>query len=413
MSNFLYKDGILFCEDVAVPDIALNHGTPSYVYSKKTLEDNFDAYSNAFAENEGLVCFSVKSLSNISILRLLSKKGSGFDIVSGGELERVIAAGADPKKIIFTGIAKTNAEIIQGIKKDILSFNIESESEMLRIEKVAKKEKTIVDVAIRFNPEIDSGGHEYIKTGRKKDKFGILLDGVLKLSKYISSSDSLNLIGLSCHIGSQIFDLNDFKESAKYIKKLAREINNTGIELKFLDIGGGLGISYTESDFPFPGDLVKDIKKELNDRNEKIILEPGRSISGNAGIMLTSVEYIKGKYLIVDAGMNDLIRPALYGAKHDVINVKKGKSKANSWTIVGPICESSDVLAKDYLLEASEGDVLAVKTAGAYGHVMSSNYNSRRKPPEILVDGSKFKVIRKRESYDDLIKNEVNIESEF
>ena len=413
MSNFFYKDGVLFCEDVPVSDIALKYGTPSYVYSKKTLEDNFDAYSKSFIENEGMVCFSVKSLSNISILRLLSEKGSGFDIVSGGELERVIAAGADPKKIIFTGIAKTNAEIIQGIKKDILSFNIESESEMLRIERIAKKEKTIVDVTIRFNPEIDSGGHEYIKTGRKKDKFGILLDGVLKLSKYISSSDSLNLIGLSCHIGSQIFDLNDFKESAKYIKKLAREINNTGIELKFLDIGGGLGISYTESDFPFPGDLVKDIKKELNDRNEKIILEPGRSISGNAGIMLTSVEYIKGKYLIVDAGMNDLIRPALYGAKHDVINVKKGKSKANSWTIVGPICESSDVLAKDYLLEASEGDVLAVKTAGAYGHVMSSNYNSRRKPPEILVDGNKFKVIRKRESYDDLIKNEVNIESEF
>ena len=413
MSNFFYKDGVLFCEDVPVSDIASKYGTPSYVYSKKTLEDNFDAYSNAFVKNEGIVCFSVKSLSNISILRLLNEKGSGFDIVSGGELERVIAAGADPKKIIFTGIAKTNAEIIQGIKKDILSFNIESESEMLRIERIAKKEKTIVDVTIRFNPEIDSGGHEYIKTGRKKDKFGILLDGVLKLSKYISSSDSLNLIGLSCHIGSQIFDLNDFKESAKYIKKLAREINNTGIELKFLDIGGGLGISYTESDFPFPGDLVKDIKKELNDRNEKIILEPGRSISGNAGIMLTSVEYIKGKYLIVDAGMNDLIRPALYGAKHDVINVKKGKSKANNWTIVGPICESSDVLAKDYLLEASEGDVLAVKTAGAYGHVMSSNYNSRRKPPEILVDGNKFKVIRKRESYDDLIKNEVNIESEF
>ena len=413
MSNFLYKDGVLFCEDVAVPDIALNHGTPSYVYSKKTLEDNFDAYSNAFAENEGLVCFSVKSLSNISILRLLSKKGSGFDIVSGGELERVIAAGADPKKIIFTGIAKTNAEIIQGIKKDILSFNIESESEMLRIERIAKKEKTIVDVAIRFNPEIDSGGHEYIKTGRKKDKFGILLDGVLKLSKYISNSDSLNLIGLSCHIGSQIFDFNDFKESAKYIKKLAQEINNTGIELKFLDIGGGLGISYTEANFPFPGDLVKNIREELSDRNEKIILEPGRSISGNAGVMLTSVEYIKGKYLIIDAGMNDLIRPALYGAKHDVINVKKSESKANNWTIVGPICESSDVLAKDYLLKASEGDVLAVKTAGAYGHVMSSNYNSRRKPPEILVDGNKYKIIRKRESYEDLMKNEVNIESGF
>ena len=405
MSNFFYKDGVLFCEDVPVSDIALKYGTPSYVYSKKTLEDNFDAYSNSFIENEGMVCFSVKSLSNISILRLLSEKGSGFDIVSGGELERVIAAGADPKKIIFTGIAKTNAEIIQGIKKDILSFNIESESEMLRIERIAKKEKTIVDVTIRFNPEIDSGGHEYIKTGRKKDKFGILLDGVLKLSKYISSSDSLNLIGLSCHIGSQIFDLNDFKESAKYIKKLAREINNTGIELKFLDIGGGLGISYTESDFPFPGDLVKDIKKELNDRNEKIILEPGRSISGNAGIMLTSVEYIKGKYLIVDAGMNDLIRPALYNAKHMIIPANKSSKKSKKeYDFVGPICETSDrFLRMKKFQKLNEGDIVILKDVGAYGYVLSSNYNVRPMPKEVLVDKSKTQIISKSQSIKDLI----------
>ena len=411
MSSFIYKDNILFCENVAVTDIVKEVGTPAYVYSKKTLLDNFDSYSNAFKKNYGLVCFSVKSLSNISVLKLLKNKGSGFDIVSGGELERVLAAGADPKKIIFTGIAKSNEEIIQGIRKNILSFNIESEAEMLRIEKLATNENKIVDVAIRFNPEIDSGGHEYIKTGRKKDKFGVLLKGVINLSKYILNSSSLNLIGLSCHIGSQIFELNDFEESAKYIKKLAKEINKLGIELKFLDVGGGLGISYTDSSFPSPSNLIKDLENILGDRTEKIILEPGRSISGDAGILLTSVEYVKDNYLIIDAGMNDLIRPALYDAKHQIINVENNKVPTKEWTIVGPICESSDVMAKNYSLGASGGSILAIKTAGAYGHVMSSNYNSRRKPPEILVDDNNFEIIRKRESYEDLIRHEVNLES--
>ena len=411
MSSFIYKDNILFCENVAVTDIVKEVGTPAYVYSKKTLLDNFDSYSNAFEKNDGLVCFSVKSLSNISVLRLLKDKGSGFDIVSGGELERVLAAGVDPKKIIFTGIAKSNEEIIQGIRKNILSFNIESEAEMLRIEKLATDENKIVDVAIRFNPEIDSGGHEYIKTGRKKDKFGVLLEGVINLSKYILNSSSLNLIGLSCHIGSQIFELNDFEESAKYIKKLAKEINKLGIELKFLDVGGGLGISYTDSNFPSPSNLIKDLENILSDRNEKIILEPGRSISGDAGILLTSVEYVKDDYLIIDAGMNDLIRPALYDAKHQIINVENNKFPAKEWTIVGPICESSDVMAKNYNLGASGGSILAIKTTGAYGHVMSSNYNSRRKPPEILVDDDKFEIIRKRETYEDLIRHEVNLGS--
>ena len=411
MSSFIYKDNILFCENVAVTDIVKEFGTPAYVYSKKTLLDNFDSYSNAFKKNYGLVCFSVKSLSNISVLKLLKNKGSGFDIVSGGELERVLAAGADPKKIIFTGIAKSNEEIIQGIRKNILSFNIESEAEMLRIEKLATNENKIVDVAIRFNPEIDSGGHEYIKTGRKKDKFGVLLEGVINLSKYILNSSSLNLIGLSCHIGSQIFELNDFEESAKYIKKLAKEINKLGIELKFLDVGGGLGISYTDSSFPSPSNLIKDLENILGDRTEKIILEPGRSISGDAGILLTSVEYVKDNYLIIDAGMNDLIRPALYDAKHQIINVENNKVPTKEWTIVGPICESSDVMAKNYSLGASGGSILAIKTAGAYGHVMSSNYNSRRKPPEILVDDNNFAIIRKRETYEDLIRHEVNLES--
>ena len=282
---------------------------------------------------------------------------------------------------------------------------------MLRIEKLATDENKIVDVAIRFNPEIDSGGHEYIKTGRKKDKFGVLLEGVINLSKYILNSSSLNLIGLSCHIGSQIFELNDFEESAKYIKKLAKEINKLGIELKFLDVGGGLGISYTDSNFPSPSNLIKDLENILSDRNEKIILEPGRSVSGDAGILLTSVEYVKDNYLIIDAGMNDLIRPALYDAKHQIINVENNKVPTKEWTIVGPICESSDVMAKNYSLGASGGSILAIKTAGAYGHVMSSNYNSRRKPPEILVDDNNFEIIRKRETYEDLIRHEVNLGS--
>ena len=409
MSHFLYKNKNLFCENVDVRDIAEKYGTPSYVYSKKTLEENFESYFNAFEKNQGLICFSVKSLSNISVLRLLNEKGSGFDIVSGGELERAIHAGANPKKIIFTGIAKSNEEITAGIKRNILAFNIESEAEMHRIEKLAAAENKVVDVAIRFNPEIDSGGHEYIKTGRKKDKFGILLDEILSLAEHISNSSFLKLIGLSCHIGSQIINLNDFKTTAQYIKKLAQEVNKMGVDLEFLDLGGGLGISYSNTDSPTPKDLIAIIEEELSDRSEKIILEPGRSISGNAAIMLTSVEYIKGKYLIVDAGMNDLIRPALYKAKHNILNAKKSDSVSEEWTIVGPICESSDVLAKDFKINASEGDLLAVETVGAYGHVMSSNYNTRRKPPEILVEGSNFKIIRQRETYKDLLRNEIEL----
>ena len=409
MSYFSYKNNILYCEKVKISDIADKYGTPAYIYSKKTLSENFDAYANAFDKKSGLICFSVKSLSNLSILKFLNEKGSGFDIVSGGELKRTLLAGADPKKIIFTGIAKTNEEILFGIEKNILSFNIESKSEMMRIEKIARDKKKLVDVAIRFNPEIDAGGHEYIKTGRKKDKFGILVSETLKLAKYISNSEHLNLIGLSCHIGSQIFELDDFKAAANFTKKLAEEVNKMSIELKFLDVGGGLGISYTDSNFPSPKDLLKIIENELQDRDEKIILEPGRSISGNAGIMISKIEYIKENYLIIDAGMNDLIRPALYNAKHSVINTTKGAGNNGSWTIVGPICESSDLLAKDYEMEAAEGDIIAVETAGAYGHVMSSNYNSRRKPPEILVSNDKYELIRKRETYEDLLKNEVDL----
>ena len=321
---------------------------------------------------------------------------------------RVLHVGADPNKIIFSGVGKSETEIIEGINNGILSFNIESESELHRIESIASKLKKQVSVAIRFNPEIDSGGHDYITTGRKGDKFGISSENfVLKLCDFINNSSNLNLIGLACHIGSQILDIENYKLTARAIINLADKINKTGIDLEFLDLGGGLGITYIDDIVPSTANLISLIEDEFKDRDEKIILEPGRSISGNAGVLLTKVEYIKDDFLIVDAAMNDLLRPSLYKARHDVWNVSQAQKEEKNWTIVGPVCESSDVIIKDHKIHASENDFLAIKTAGAYGFVMSSNYNSRMRCAEVLVNGNKHYEIRKRESFGDLIKNEI------
>ena len=411
MDFFAYKNNKLYCEDVDLQDIAMECGTPCYVYSKKTLERHVEVYKNAFKTKNNLICFSVKSLSNISILELINKIGCGFDVVSGGELKRALYIGADPKKIIFSGVGKSYDEILLGIEEGILSFNIESEAEVYRIEEIASLQNKIVDVAIRFNPEVDSGGHEYIKTGRKGDKFGISSDdSVLKIADYIYKSKNLNLVGLACHIGSQIMDLESYRLTAKNIKELSIKIKEIGNKLDFLDLGGGLGIPYENDKTPSPQDLISIIEAELMDAEERIVLEPGRSISGNAGILLTKVEYIKDNFLIVDAAMNDLLRPALYKAKHDVWSLTESKANDQVWTIVGPVCESADVIAKDHPINADVGDILAIKTAGAYGFVMSSNYNSRVRPAEILVDGQTFNVVRSRESFDDLIKNEINLD---
>ena len=410
MDFFAYKDHELFCEDVNLSEIATLYGTPTYVYSRKSIESQIDSYKKSFTQKDNLICFSVKSLNNISILNIINKNGCGFDVVSGGELQKVCHVGADPKKIIFSGVGKSNEEISLGVRNQILSFNIESESELYRIEKIASSMDMTANIAIRFNPEIDSGGHEYIKTGRKGDKFGISSEKlILNISNYIYQSNNLKLVGLACHIGSQILDLKSYRLAAKNIKNLANKVKKIVKVLDFLDLGGGLGISYFKSKIPTPKELVAVIEKELDDMNEKIILEPGRSISGNAGVLLTNVEYIKDNFLIVDAAMNDLIRPALYKANHDVWNVKKTDLNKKQWTIVGPVCESSDIIAKDHKISASEGDLLAIKSAGAYGFVMSSNYNARTRAPEILVNRDKFDVIRTRESFEDLIKNEVNI----
>jgi len=410
MDYFSYKDGKLFCEDVDLQKVAIECGTPCYVYSKKTLERHINVYKKSFKTKDNLICFSVKSLSNISILKLINDMGCGFDVVSGGELRRALHIGANPQKIIFSGVGKSYDEILMGVHNKILSFNIESESELHRIEKIASSEKKVADVSIRFNPEVDSGGHEYIKTGRKGDKFGISSEEtILKIANYIYSSSHLRLVGLACHIGSQILDLQSYKSTARNIKELSLKIKKIGNKLEFLDLGGGLGIPYDKDETPSPENLISIIEEELKDVDEKIILEPGRSISGNAGILLTMVEYIKDEFLIIDAAMNDLLRPALYNAKHDVWSLTESCSNNKKWTIVGPVCESSDIIAKDHVINADEGDILAIKSAGAYGFVMASNYNSRMRPPEVLVDGNKFNIIRARESFDDLIKSEVKV----
>ena len=404
MDFFEYKKDELFCEEVNLIEIAENFGTPTYVYSSKTLNLHIDAYMDSFTSKDYQICFSVKSLSNIAILNILKNKGCGFDIVSGGELHRAISVGADPKSIIFSGVGKSKNEIEDGILNEILSFNIESKAELKKIETVASNLKKIAPVSIRFNPDIDSGGHDYITTGRKGDKFGINnLDETIELAKYIRDSKNLEMVGLACHIGSQILNLKSYEMASKKTIDLATKINKLGIDLQFFDMGGGLGVPYLDESPPHPKELISMIEEVFVNRNEKLILEPGRSISANAGVLLTKVEYIKDNFAIVDAAMNDLIRPALYGAKHDIWNLKNKTNTMKKYNVVGPICESSDFLGKDILLDIAEDDLLCIKTAGAYGFVMSSNYNSRLRSAEVLVDGKTFNLIRRRENIQDLI----------
>ena len=404
MDFFEYKKDELFCEEVNLIEIAENFGTPTYVYSSKTLNLHIDAYMDSFTSKDYQICFSVKSLSNIAILNILKNKGCGFDIVSGGELHRAISVGADPKSIIFSGVGKSKNEIEDGILNEILSFNIESKAELKKIETVASNLKKIAPVSIRFNPDIDSGGHDYITTGRKGDKFGINnLDETIELAKYIRDSKKLEMVGLACHIGSQILNLKSYEMASKKTIDLATKINKLGIDLQFFDMGGGLGVPYLDESPPHPKELISMLEEVFVNRNEKLILEPGRSISANAGVLLTKVEYIKDNFAIVDAAMNDLIRPALYGAKHDIWNLKNKTNTMKKYNVVGPICESSDFLGKDILLDIAEDDLLCIKTAGAYGFVMSSNYNSRLRSAEVLVDGKTFNLIRRRENIQDLI----------
>ena len=401
MDHFHYKKNELYAEEVALKDIADVYGTPTFVYSKATLERHAKAYINSFKKMNGLVCFSVKALSNISILKTLKNSGCGFDIVSGGELHRALLAGANPKKIIFSGVGKSKAEMASGIENNILSFNVESEQELERLGEVAKEMKKTAPVAIRFNPNVDAGVHEFTKTGRKSDKFGVSIESTKDLVKLCLKNDSIKLVGLTCHIGSQIMELKGFEDAAKQALELLIELDKLNISLDFIDMGGGLGVNYVGEETIQPFELIQIYEEIFSDRNERLILEPGRSISANAGIMLTRVEYKKNNFLIADAAMNDLLRPALYQAHHDVWPIIKNEQISNV-NLVGPICETGDFLAKNIDIGACEGDLLAVKTVGAYGFVMSSNYNSRPRAAEVIVDKDNFYLIRKREDYADL-----------
>ncbi len=409
MDHFNFKQGELFCEDVPIKNIAEKFGTPAYVYSKATLLRHLNVYQKSLESLNGIVCFSVKALSNLSILKLLDEHGSGFDIVSGGELHRCIKAGIDPKKIIFSGVGKSADEIALALKVGILSFNVESESELKRIYQISKSMNLIAPIGLRVNPDVDAGGHEYIKTGKKENKFGISFEKALDIAKEYSNKPELNFLAITCHIGSQILDLKGFKNAAEQMLDLANLLDQIGLEIKIIDMGGGLGVRYIDEETSAPAELMEIYQDVFSETNKRIFLEPGRSIAANAGILLAKVEYLKSNFLITDTAMNDLLRPALYKANHQVVPLLEQNISHNKVDVVGPVCESGDYLAKEAEVEIKEDEFLAIRTAGAYGFVMSSNYNSRPRACEILVEGDNFRLIRQRESHDDLFKHEIDL----
>lgn len=414
MSQFEYQNGVMHAEGVALNAIAEQYGTPAYVYSKKTLLDNFDSYANAAAGRDALVCYAMKANSNLAILKLLADKGAGFDIVSGGELLRVIAAGGDPKKVIFSGVGKSVDEMRLALNHDILCFNVESIPELHRLNEVAGSMGKKARVSLRVNPNVDPKTHPYISTGLKSNKFGVAFDDALATYRVASQLPNLDVHGIDCHIGSQLLDDAPLLEALDKLIELIDTLDAEGIHLHHLDIGGGIGIDYGDG-APVPvgeylGRLFKRIDAWRAEKHGgqpiKVIFEPGRSIVGNAGVLLTRVEFIKHgeekNFCIVDAAMNDMARPAMYQAWMDMQPVVQGGTESAMFDVVGPICESGDWLARDRELAVAPGDLLAMKTAGAYGMTMSSNYNTRGRAVELVVDGTQVHVVRQRENPADL-----------
>jgi len=404
------KEGKFYIENVLVENIVNEFDTPTYIYSKKIILDNYLDFKSQLNDIDHLICFAVKSNPNIAILNLLANNGAGFDIVSGGELQRVIAAKGDPKKIVFSGVGKSKEDIELAIKHDILTFNVESEAELYRIQNTAKKLNKKARISIRVNPNVDPKTHPYISTGLKDNKFGVDEQNAISMYQIANELDSIDIKGIDCHIGSQITELQPFEDSIKKLLGLIDHLQSIGILIKHIDIGGGVGIQYSDEVPPTFSDYAKTVKNILKGRNLNIIFEPGRALVGKAGILLTEVEYIKNSseknFMIINAAMNDLMRPALYGAFHEIINLSPTDSEKKNYDIVGPVCETGDFLGKDRLLSAEEGNILAVLDAGAYGMSMSSNYNSRPKASEILVDDDKLHLIRNRETFADLINGE-------
>jgi diaminopimelate decarboxylase len=411
MHHFHYKNGELHCEDVPISDLAGEVGTPFYLYSHATLRQHYRAFDGAFEDIRHLTCFSMKSNSNLAILRLFALEGGGVDIVSGGELFRAQRAGVAPAKIVYSGVGKGIEDMAYALRSDILMFNVESSEEILRLNGVAEGLGRKARIGIRVNPDIDPQTHPYISTGLKANKFGIDIRQALEAYTRAAQLSHLEICGVSCHIGSQLTLVSPFVDALKKLKELIRALEGRGIHIRYLDLGGGLGITYNKEEPPHPKEYARAIREELDTGDLTLILEPGRVIVGNAGILVTKVLYTKAtaekRFVIVDAAMNDLIRPSLYGSFHGIQPVKISGRETITADIVGPICESGDFLAKEREMESLDaGDLVAVMSSGAYGFSMSSNYNSRPRVAEVMVRGDGYHVIRARETYEDLIRGE-------
>ena len=412
MKGLNRREDKLFIDEVSLEDIAKEYGTPVYVYSGSKLKENLKGYLSSIREKDK-ICYSVKSNSNIHLLELLADLGSGFDVVSGNELRKCLEAGAKPEDIVFSGVGKTEEELVLAIKENIFSINIESEEELDRIIKTAKDLEKKAQCMIRINPDISSESHPYIQTGLKTSKFGILREKIDSLVEKASKSGFVSLKGIASHVGSQIFNKELIFENLNLLIEIANNLIRQGHALSYIDLGGGLGISYQEERELKPREVLEEVISRLEPLNLNLLLEPGRSISGNTGVLLSKVEYLKKtsdlNFAVIDSGMNDLLRPSLYQAWHNISVVATNNQKELSYTVVGPVCESGDTFGEDRILSLDEDSILAIHDAGAYGHVMSSNYNSRLRPPEILVEGQEIKVIRRRETFEDLLRQERDV----
>lgn len=413
MDHFNYQNDHLFAENVPVAKIAEVVGTPCYIYSIATLTRHWQAFKTAFQSKPHLICYSVKANSNLAVLNVLAQLGSGFDVVSKGELLRVLKAGGDPRKVVYSGVGKTQDEIHFALENNILSFNVESLAELLTIQTIAQHLGKKADIALRINPDIDAKSHPYVVTGLKMSKFGIPYQDALELYQLAQTLSHINIVGLDYHIGSQLIELSPFVAAIDKMNALIRTLLSENIPIKYLDIGGGLGVVYEKETPPLPDEYANAIIQNCPFKDLTFILEPGRAIAANAGILVTQIIYLKTgqekNFCIVDAAMNDLLRPSLYQAWQNIINVNNESRPTTSpkiYEVVGPICESGDFLGKDRLLSVQAGDLLAIRSAGAYGFVMSSNYNSRPRSAEVMVDGDQFKVIRPRETLERLFESE-------
>ena len=413
MNAFTLKDGQLHVEALPLSEIASRFGTPCYVYSRAALEASLDEYLHELAGVDALVCFAVKANANLAILDVFARRGAGFDIVSGGELKRVLAAGGDPKKVVFSGIGKSVEEMKLALEHDILCFNVESAPELDRLNEVAGQLGKKAPISLRVNPNVDPKTHPYISTGLKKNKFGVAYEDALGLYQRAATLPNLKIVGIDCHIGSQLLDPSPFAEALDKVLILVDQLAAKGIRLHHIDLGGGLGIRYKDEAQPSAKSYLQPLLAKLKGRGLKIILEPGRHLVGNAGILLTRIEYLKPgevkNFAIVDAAMNDLARPALYDAWHEIVPVKPRNGAPETWQIVGPICETGDFLGHDRPLALETGDLLAVLSAGAYGMTMSSNYNTRPRAAEVMVDGGKAYLVRRRETVEELYAAETRL----